>query len=121
MNEKKHTPGPWIAQRDIRHSTNGGTLHGGSPKGWAVYGPSLRVACVEESIGIDWDKDEEAKANAALIEAAPDMLEELDMAAKTLMWAAQEARGRVKAEIVDGWIHHANKCNQVIAKARGEA
>ncbi len=67
----------WKAQQDIRHSTNIGTLHDGSPKGWAVYSESGRVACITESIGVDWDKDTLAAKRAALIASVPELLAEL--------------------------------------------
>lgn len=68
-----HTPGPWKAQRDIRHWSNDGALTSGSPKAWAVYGP-YRVCAIESGIGIAWDKDAEAEGNARLIAAAPALL-----------------------------------------------
>lgn len=72
-----HTPGPWKAQRDIRHWTNDGALTSGSPKAWAVYGP-YRVCAIESGIGIAWDNDIEAEANARLIAAAPALLAALE-------------------------------------------
>lgn len=75
----QHTPGPWKAQRDIRHWSNDGPLTSGSPKAWAVYGP-YRVCAIESGIGIAWDEDTEAEANARLIAAAPALLAALKRA-----------------------------------------
>ena len=61
-----HTPTPWKAQRDLRHSTNHGTLHDGSPKAWGVYG-GYRVCDILENLPIAWDEDTEAEANAKFI------------------------------------------------------
>lgn len=62
MSESKHTPGPWIADRDHQtHLTGHITICVGSP-----------------STGLNWDivavveKCEEVDANAKLIAAAPD-------------------------------------------------
>ena len=67
--------------------------------------------------GTTFKDSSEAHANAHLIAAAPELLEALDEAEKVIMWAAQEARGRVKAEIVNGWIDHAVKIKATINKA----
>jgi len=57
--------------------------------------------------------------NGRLISAAPDLLEALREAETVIRWAAQESAGRVKAEIVGGWIHHADNARAAIAKAEG--
>jgi len=51
--------------------------------------------------------------------AAPALLEALQEAERVIRWAAQEAAGRVKSEIVGGWLHHADKCAAAIAEATG--
>jgi hypothetical protein len=56
---------------------------------------------------------------AELYAAAPELLAALAEAEKVIRWAAQEADGRVKAEIVGGWIHHANRVRAAIEKATG--
>ena len=50
--------------------------------------------------------------NAALVEA-------LKEAETTLRWAVQEAKGKVKKEIVGGWAHHANKAKAALDAAEG--
>ena len=65
--------------------------------------------------------EEECKALAVLLTAAPDMLEALAEAERVIRWAAQESAGRVRSEIVMGWLHHAAKINNAIAKAEGRA
>lgn len=47
----------------------------------------------------------------------PELLEALGEAESVIRYAAQESVGRVKAEIVGGWLHHANKARAAIAKA----
>ena len=59
---------------------------------------------------------------AAIIDdqtAAPELLEALAESERALRWAVQEATGRVKAEIVGGWAHHADRARAAIAKATG--
>ena len=51
-----------------------------------------------------------ARENAELLEA-------LKEAYNVVIYAAQESTGRVKSEIVGGWIHHAQKMDKLIAKA----
>lgn len=60
-------------------------------------------------------------ANARLIAAAPDLLAELQKAELALRYAAQESAGKVRKEIVGGWLYHANKAKAAIAKATGAA
>jgi len=40
---------------------------------------------------------------------------------RTLRWAAQESDGKVRREIVGGWIHQADKARAALARARGTA
>lgn len=61
----------------------------------------------------------ENRANANLIAAAPELLEELKEAEKVIRWAAQRSEGRVRADVVNGWLLHAKKIASVIAKAEG--
>lgn len=69
--DHSHTPGPWVAQKDIRHSTNTRVLSPG-PLWWAVYG-ATRLLCMEEASA--WLTEAEQEANARLIAAAPELLE----------------------------------------------
>jgi len=66
------------------------------------------------------DMRDEIEANAHLIAAAPVMLDALREAERVIRWAAQESSGRVKREIVGGWVHHANKARAAISAAGGE-
>ena len=52
--------------------------------------------------------------DAQLLAAAPQLLDALKEARTVLKWAAQESKGKVKAEVVGGWIHHADKIENVI-------
>ena len=54
----------------------------------------------------------------ALLYAAPDLLAALEEAERVIRWAVQESAGRVKAEIVGGWKHHADKARAAIEKAK---
>ena len=54
-----------------------------------------------------------------LMAAAPELLEALRDAEKALRWAAQRSAGRVAAEVVGGWLYHADNAKVAIAKAEG--
>jgi len=54
-----------------------------------------------------------------LMAAAPELLAALQDAEKTLRWAAQRSAGRVAAEVVGGWLYHADNARAAIAKAEG--
>jgi hypothetical protein len=100
----QHTPGPWKAEGRnnlVVNSRDGNTI-------------------IIEPGGSEYAKLEELQANARLIAAAPDLLAALREAATVLKWAAQESKGKVKAEIVGGWIYHAEKAQDAIAKTTGE-
>ncbi len=60
------------------------------------------------------------EADACAMTAAPELLAALEESERTLRWAAQESKGRVKAEVVGGWLHHADQAKAAIAKARGQ-
>jgi hypothetical protein len=110
----KHTPGPWTAKRGSNETL-------GYP--WEVMGPDGKTIC---DILLDHNDEavtgedlERAEANARLIAAAPALLEALREAERVIRWAAQESAGRVKAEIIGGWLYHADKCRAAIAQAEG--
>jgi hypothetical protein len=63
------------------------------------------------------EEDEKATILAA---AAPDLLNALEEAERVIRWAAQESRGRVERQIVEGWLYHANIISLHLAKAKGE-
>jgi len=64
---------------------------------------------------------DEVAASARLMAAAPRLLEALRITELALRYAAQESAGRVRAEIVGGWLHHANEACVAIAEATGNA
>lgn len=66
--ETKHTPGPWTREKDERfkHDRSAGVK--------AASGQYIAAALDRNR----YDLDEEVEANARLIAAAPDLLEELD-------------------------------------------
>lgn len=67
-----------------------------------------------------WEED---AANAKFIALACNHHEELVVmlgkAERALRWAAQESTGRVKAEIVGGWLYHADQAASLITKIKG--
>lgn len=63
------------------------------------------------------DDGETARRFAYLFAAAPKLLEALKMAERVIRHAAQESTGRVKAEVVGGWIYHADQTRAAIAAA----
>lgn len=109
MTESKHTPGPWCL------GVKGRTIHKRQSNGR----PGKMVAEIETTLSAGKKFTElEVEANAHLIAAAPDLLEALEEAERVIRWAAQESKGKVKREIVGGWLHHADKARAAIAKAR---
>ena len=99
----KHTPGPWCV-----------THYSGGDKGIYRESDGRDVALVR-------GYDERTCANAALIAHAPEMLAELRQAELALRHAAQESAGRVRREIVDGWILRAGSIRDLIYNATDEA
>jgi Asp/Glu/hydantoin racemase len=105
MTTTQHTPGPWTQ---------------GDDNPLSIYGKYTNVATVHGTHATGARTEEEARANARLIAAAPDLLAALQEATMVLKWAAQESKGKVKAEIVGGWMHHAEKAQAAITAATGE-
>lgn len=112
MSADKHTPGPWVIGGSL--ISNGRTpvvrvLHNGNGN---------------PSNASDYHRDAPrwiggADANAALIAAAPELLAALRSAEAALRYAAQESAGRVRSEIVGGWLYHADQCRAAVAAATG--
>lgn len=69
--------------------------------------------------GAPYRLPDNGEANARLIAAAPELLAECEEAERALRWAAQEAKGKVRAEVVGGWLHRADRVKAAIAKAKG--
>jgi hypothetical protein len=101
----QHTPGPWR----VKSSNPSGTLE-------IVGGEQYHHVCK-----LDGKRQEShfhaQQANAKLIAAAPELLAALQEAERVIRFAAQEAEGRIKREIVGGWKHHADLAREVINKA----
>lgn len=100
-----HTPRPW------RLLTGEITDIHGNVIAEVVGGDGCRY--------LDVDQNRECLANAELIVRSPDMLEELKAAEATLRWAVRESQGRVKREIVGGWLHRAESIATIVAIAEG--
>ena len=105
MTTTQHTTGPWTQ---------------GDDNSLSIYGKYTSVAKVDGTHATGARTEEEAQANARLIASAPELLAALQQAALVLKWAVQESKGKVKAEIVGGWAHHAEKAMGIIAAATGE-
>jgi hypothetical protein len=105
MTTTQHTPGPWSQGED-------------NPLN--IYGNHASVANVHGTHPTGARTEEEAIANARLIAAAPELLAALQEAVMVLKWATQEAKGKVRAEIVGGWAHHAKKASAAITNATRE-
>lgn len=107
----KHTPTPWtIEGYCIGHRTS---KVAGSSKGL--------VAILGQDVEMSGD---EIQANAAFIVQAcnhhAELVVALSKAELALRWAAQESAGRVKAEIVGGWLYHADHAKSLLAKVKGQ-
>lgn len=102
--ETKHSPLPW---------------HTGGKLGAIVYDADGKP--VANAVTFNGVESERMTANAARIVRAvnsrDDLLAACKEAERIIRWAAQEAEGRVKAEIVGGWLHHANNLRKTIARA----
>lgn len=93
----KHTPGPWEVCRDSR-----GCQSVRAKSGFLAFTPSIQHYNDPTRY---IDETEEAKANAHLIAAAPDMLEAL--------------KDVIQIVRVDEWPRLSGKCRAAIAKAEG--
>lgn len=125
------TPRRWLFSTlsqtgvDSMNKHTGGNWKSTCKPGWTraqIYNESTRIACIGP-IGDepDYMPAGEVMANSSLMAAAPELLKELKQAEAVIRHAVQESQGRVKAELVGGWLHHANQIRQVIAKATAES
>ena len=96
MNKDQNT---WESQKTAGHETHGQSVVYDSENG--------------KDVALVYD----GKEHAQLIASAPELLEACIQAEKVLRWAAQESQGRVKSEIVGGWLHHADEIRGSINKA----
>lgn len=100
----KHTAGPWIIRDGDEWTHDVVTHHGGLPDGapnaWNVA-------------SINGLRDE-AKSNLALIAAAPDLLEALEL----ILEARTQEKHMWKAKPGESPLH--DRCRAAIAKAKGE-
>lgn len=99
MNNSKHTPGPWIQ--------NGVYI--------GVHKPFRNVARVMR-LGVS---EIEAQANARLIAAAPELLEALKMASRSLYACAAFAQEQGNPEMGRFILAWASDSEQATAKAEG--
>lgn len=103
-----HTPGPWTIEKSTRTDHH------------IIAGRRWIATASNHDFHPTQEENERTIANAHLIAAAPDLLAALQTAENVLRYAAQESAGRVRREIVGGWLHHADQCRAAIAKATGE-
>lgn len=98
-----HTPGPWIAVESLAiRTTNGSTL---AQVRWDDFWDGDDIAARPRR------DDEQAKANARLIAAAPELLEALEGVLRT-----EDSRFRLSD---DDWSVFRQLARSAIAKARG--
>lgn len=103
MSNTKFTPGPYMVERIKKGE-------------YYVKGEGSRL-CL-----IDWleHHDTEARANADLFAAAPDLYYALSNCADMLTEAAKQFRKRGDTGHATLCLMHAGKANKSLAKARGE-
>lgn len=111
MSEMKHTPGPWLTDRNNAHSGQIATIYGCLGNDWVeVWTGSW---CFEDTL-LDEERQE---ANARLIAAAPELLDALQAAKNTLV-AFKFQPGEANC-----WEHHDEEnlamVDAAIAKATG--
>lgn len=99
-----HTPGPWQIDGSFIRAVPGDDEYRGEIVASVVESPADGGGSIADS-------------NARLIAAAPALAEALREAECVIRWAVQEAEGRVKAEMVGGWRHHADKARAALAAA----
>jgi len=103
----KHTPGPWTIE-PVRPYVVDGRLH--TIVNNERY-PTAFVPAWDDPLPGEVEGAEEAKANARLIAAAPEMLQ-------VLKWAEEHA-AESEAGRDDAWYQNLAKLEAVIAKAEG--
>jgi predicted GNAT family acetyltransferase len=64
------------------------------------------------TVAVTYDMDD-----VVLVASAPELLTELRRTQLMLMYAAQEAKGKVKKEIVDSWIYQVGKAGALFQEA----
>lgn len=69
----------------------------------------------EDATALDKTIDTMLAKNADLTAERDRLRGALGEAERVIRWAAQEATGKVKAEIVGGWIHHADIARAALA------
>jgi hypothetical protein len=57
--------------------------------------------------------------DALAMAAGPELLEALRESERVIRWAVQRSAGRVRADVVGGWMHQAERASAAIAKAYG--
>ena len=78
--------------------------------------PHEQGLVIDETTGKNIAVTYDAK-HAPLVASAPELLAALLQAELVIRHAAQEGAGRIKKEIVGGWLYHANQVRAAIAKA----
>ena len=111
--ETKHTKTPWTLEREL--TPNGLRAEADGKTGVEIHSRGFHIGTWIDN---EWDG---RGPNAAFLVRACNshdkLLAELKQAELVIRHAAQEAKGRVKAELVGGWSYHANKIKAAIAEA----
>ncbi|EMU8998621.1 hypothetical protein AAA733_001667 [Providencia rettgeri] len=112
--EFKHTPAPWLTDRNNTHTGQIATVHGCENNSWV------------EIWSTNWPESESVQeANANLIAAAPELLEALQSIQQSLAKYIEVANNIGVEATADGfYLGHAidveEKARQAIAKALGQ-
>jgi hypothetical protein len=102
----KHTPAPWSVHNNIGKKGEIGVIASAAP-------------CIICTMGNAKAWPEEAKANAHLIAAAPELLEALEVAENTLQTIQQEAEPIMKKYYAEGLNPTMDLIRDAIEKAKG--
>ena len=108
MSERKWTPGPWVVYDFPGTYWPGIDAKLTSIITWGEF---------EETNGVQGNSLEEAKANAQLIAAAPDLYEALEQARDTILELINARNSEAEGSDED-WV---GGINAALSKARGEA
>ena len=112
--ELRHTPGPWRIHDGEQPCASHLVLTSEYP----IARESVAYVADNRAQVFVGDKSaDRSLANARLIAAAPELLAELQTAWNVICCAAQESQGKVRKEIVGGWLDHAARINAAINKA----
>ena len=116
----QHTPGPWLLETV---ATSCGRCHKIGVFPTRRSGQSTYACVYEDSLNVGEGGDTELTANARLIAAAPDLLQALDHAARSLLsmnlWLKDNPHCGVSDGARDILIRHQKEAERAVAQAKG--